>query len=71
MPPVVLLKTLVEIGALDTTLEVGSNSSSSAQSTRLQCVKAQQAIQESIQREAQTFPSSPSVAGVPGRSGCR
>jgi hypothetical protein len=55
MPPVVLLKTPVDIGALDTTLEVGSNSSPSEQSAIQQCVKTQQALQESIQRVAQTF----------------
>jgi DNA-binding CsgD family transcriptional regulator len=55
MPPVVLLKTPADIGVLDITLEVGSNSSPSEQSAILQCVKIQQAIQESIQREAQTF----------------
>jgi hypothetical protein len=66
-----LLKTPVDIGALDTTLEVDSNSSPSEQSAIQQCVKTQQAIQESCQREAQTFPCSPSVTGVLGRSGCR
>jgi DNA-binding CsgD family transcriptional regulator len=55
MPPVVLLKTSVDIGALDPALEVGSNSSRSEQSAILQCVKTQRAIPESIQRAAQPF----------------
>jgi hypothetical protein len=55
MPPVVLLKTPVDIGALDTIREVGSNSSPSEQSAIQQWVKTQQAIQESSQREAQAF----------------
>ena len=61
MPPVVLLKTPVDIGALDTTLEVDSNSSPSEQSAIQQCVKTQQAIQESCQREAQTFRAAPAL----------
>jgi hypothetical protein len=55
MPPAVLLKTPADIGARDITLEVGSNSSPSEPSAIQQCVKLQQAVQESIQREAQTF----------------
>jgi DNA-binding CsgD family transcriptional regulator len=55
MPPVVLLKTPVDIGARDTTLEVGSNASPSEQSAIQQYVKTQKAIEESFQREAQTF----------------
>jgi DNA-binding CsgD family transcriptional regulator len=55
MPPVVLLKTPVDIAALDTSLEVSSDSSLSEQSAIQQYVKSQQAIQESIRREAQTF----------------
>jgi hypothetical protein len=55
MPSVVLLKTSIDIGALNTTLDVGSNSSLCEQSAIQQWVKTQQAIPESIQREAQTF----------------
>jgi hypothetical protein len=55
MPPVVLLKTSIDIGALNTTLDVGSNSSLCEQRAIQQWVKTQQAIPESIQREAQTF----------------
>jgi DNA repair exonuclease SbcCD ATPase subunit len=62
MPPVVLLKTPVDIAALDTTLEVSSNSSLSEQSAIQQYVKIQQAIQESIQREAQTFRAAQAAA---------
>jgi DNA-binding CsgD family transcriptional regulator len=61
MSPVVLLKTAVDIGALDTTLEVGSNSSPSEQSAIQQCVKTQQAIQESLQRAVQTFRAAPAL----------
>jgi hypothetical protein len=55
IPPVVLLKTPADIGVLDTPLEVGSNSSPPEQSAIQQYMKIQQAIQQSIQREAQTF----------------
>src|SRR5262245_59942074 len=65
MPPVAL-RTTADIGVLDTTLAVGSNPSPSEQSSIQQCVKTQQAIQESFQREAQTFRTAPTLQAFLG-----